>query len=110
MPKVRLSGAGAVADFVVAPKSISMARAAAGARLKNRQMEDFARLGAEAAARIGATAITEPSPLAGGASRALYGFDARLADDSTAELVLLVTSRRMTMIGESSRQVYINRS
>jgi aminoglycoside phosphotransferase (APT) family kinase protein len=53
-------------------------------------MADFGKLAAEAAERIGATAISEPTPLAGGASRALYGFDARLADGAE-ELVLLVT-------------------
>jgi aminoglycoside phosphotransferase (APT) family kinase protein len=53
-------------------------------------MPDFGKLAAEAAGQIGAVAITEPTPLAGGASRALYGFDARL-DGGVAELVLLVT-------------------
>jgi aminoglycoside phosphotransferase (APT) family kinase protein len=54
-------------------------------------MYELGRLGAEAARHLGATAITEPEPLAGGASRALYGFDATLADGAVAELVVLVT-------------------
>jgi len=52
---------------------------------------EFATLAGEAAERIAAATISAPAPLAGGASRALYGFDARLAGGAVTELVLLVT-------------------
>jgi aminoglycoside phosphotransferase (APT) family kinase protein len=52
---------------------------------------ELGQLTAEAAEHLGAGAITPPEPLAGGASRALYGFDASLADGGIAELVLLIT-------------------
>lgn len=52
---------------------------------------DLGQLRAEAERALGAIAIGEPRPLSGGASRFLYGFDARLADGTEVPLVLLVT-------------------
>lgn len=52
---------------------------------------DLDQLLAEAGRALGAVAISEPAPLSGGASRFLYGFDARLADGTEVPLVLLVT-------------------
>jgi aminoglycoside phosphotransferase (APT) family kinase protein len=69
-------------------------------------MPEFATLATEAAERIGAAAISPPAPLAGGASRALYGFDARLADDSVAELVLLVTKGTAAQEWEALRSAF----
>jgi aminoglycoside phosphotransferase (APT) family kinase protein len=54
-------------------------------------MTDPEQLRAEAERALGAVALSEPAPLAGGASRFLYGFDARLADGTELPLVLLVT-------------------
>lgn len=68
-------------------------------------MPNFGKLAAEAAEQIGAAAITEPTPLAGGASRALYGFDARL-DDGVAELVLLVTKGTAPEEAEALRAAF----
>jgi aminoglycoside phosphotransferase (APT) family kinase protein len=68
-------------------------------------MADFGKLAAEAAERIGAIAISEPAPLAGGASRALYGFDARLADGAL-ELVLLVTKGTARQESEALRAAF----
>ncbi|HET7446228.1 MAG TPA: phosphotransferase [Solirubrobacterales bacterium] len=45
----------------------------------------------QANAALGASAVTDPVPLAGGASRALWSFDAELAGGEKAKLVLLVT-------------------
>src|SRR4051812_22104691 len=69
-------------------------------------MADFGKLVAEAAERIGAAEITEPTPLAGGASRALYGFDARLADGEVEELVLLVTKGTAREEAEALRAAF----
>lgn len=48
-------------------------------------------LGAQAARAIGASGVSGVAPLPGGASRALWAFDAQLPDGSEVPLVLLVT-------------------
>ncbi len=48
-------------------------------------------LGAQAARAIGASGVSDPVPLPGGASRALWAFDARMPDGAPLPLVLLVT-------------------
>jgi aminoglycoside phosphotransferase (APT) family kinase protein len=50
-----------------------------------------AELEGEAARALGAVAVSEPTPLPGGASRALWSFDARLPGGEEVPLVLLVT-------------------
>jgi aminoglycoside phosphotransferase (APT) family kinase protein len=52
---------------------------------------DLDQLQAEAERALGAVAVSDPEPLSGGASRFLYGFDARLADNTELPLVLLLT-------------------
>jgi len=52
---------------------------------------DLDQLRGEAERALGAVAISDPAPLSGGASRFLYGFDARLGDGAEVPLVLLVT-------------------
>lgn len=69
-------------------------------------MIDLDSLRSEAARHLGATGLTDPRPLAGGASRFLYGFDARLANGTTIPLVLLVTKGTARQEWEALRAAY----
>ncbi|HUC00042.1 MAG TPA: phosphotransferase family protein [Solirubrobacterales bacterium] len=61
----------------------------------------------QARAVLGASAVSEPAPLAGGASRALWAFDAELPDGEGAELVLLVTRGTAEREWEALRAAHV---